>query len=153
LAPQRTRRHWSVVRSRVQGLSLLILYVAAMLHPVARLSGTTPEDGGFLPRPPSSDLVLRGPSAPQRSLALHQNECHRHLFGVKFRPHNRRSSALCHWLQNHATLQIPRRRPARAGHDGCHRRRTHLLQEAQHVTLLRKKVSSCSAKPGAAATK
>lgn len=46
-APQRTRRHWSVTRTRVQGLSLLILYVAAMLHPVVRLSGATPGDAGI----------------------------------------------------------------------------------------------------------
>ncbi|GAA0266580.1 hypothetical protein GCM10009527_073550 [Actinomadura nitritigenes] len=33
------------------------------------------------------------------------------------------------------------------------RRHAHLLEEACHVTLLRRKASSCSAKPGAAATK
>ncbi|MFE3323797.1 hypothetical protein [Streptomyces sp. NPDC059176] len=46
-APQRTRRHWSAPRIRVQGLSLLVLYVAATLHPVVRLSGAPSEDAGF----------------------------------------------------------------------------------------------------------
>jgi len=47
-APRWTSRRWSRARIQVQGVSLLVLYVAALAHPVFRLSGTPGEDADFL---------------------------------------------------------------------------------------------------------
>ncbi|MFK4691165.1 hypothetical protein [Streptomyces pristinaespiralis] len=57
-APQRTRRRSSQACTRVRGLSLLILYVAAMLHPVLRLSEESPEDADFLLSAPVPALIF-----------------------------------------------------------------------------------------------
>ncbi|MEU1896100.1 hypothetical protein [Streptomyces pristinaespiralis] len=46
-APRRTRGRQPRARLQVQGVSLLVLYVAAMLHPVFRIAGILREDTDF----------------------------------------------------------------------------------------------------------
>lgn len=46
-APRRTRGRVSRARTRVQGVSLLVLYAAAMVHPLFRLADVPREDADF----------------------------------------------------------------------------------------------------------
>ncbi|MET7718451.1 hypothetical protein [Streptomyces sp. NPDC005407] len=46
-APRRARARWSRARLKVHGAALLVMYVAALVHPVFRLSGVPRDDTDF----------------------------------------------------------------------------------------------------------